>query len=234
MSWTTSELKKKGLISLNKNFGQAYLVILVCSLIADVPSVFTVQNGLFLVRTVKNEIGLSLLLILTVVFIVIPITIGKSRFYLELRDGRGKFPTMWMLFVQGKTTYFNVIKGMITKYIIVFLGCLIFVIPGIIQYYRVFFVPWLLAENPDVNLREVMKQSEQMAKGEKVNIFIMQLSFVGWFLLSFFIADRMNVLIPSALQSVACVMIYALPLAYYYATVAELYVVLKEKLKNKC
>ena len=64
-----------------------------------------------------------------------------------------------------------------------FLWTLLLIIPGIIKMYEYRFVPYILAENPDLNHNRVLDLSREMTAGEKMNIFILDLSFLGWFIL---------------------------------------------------
>lgn len=44
-------------------------------------------------------------------------------------------------------------------------------------------VPFILAENPDMNSSEVFKRSALLTQNNKWNIFVLELSFLGWILL---------------------------------------------------
>ena len=44
-------------------------------------------------------------------------------------------------------------------------------------------VPYILAENPDMNAREALRLSKEMMDGQKWNAFVLGLSFIGWQLL---------------------------------------------------
>ena len=45
-------------------------------------------------------------------------------------------------------------------------------------------VPYILAENPDINTNEALARSEEMMMGNKWKSFVFDLSFIGWHLLS--------------------------------------------------
>ena len=47
-------------------------------------------------------------------------------------------------------------------------------------------VPYILAEEPDLTSKEVLKKSEEMMDGHKMEYFKLLLSFFGWFLISIF------------------------------------------------
>ena len=61
---------------------------------------------------------------------------------------------------------------------------LLFIIPGIVKSYEYMMIPYLLAEHPEMTRQEAFAESKQMMDGEKMEAFIMDLSFLGWYLLS--------------------------------------------------
>ncbi len=60
-----------------------------------------------------------------------------------------------------------------------------FIIPGIIKYYAYYLVPYILADNPHIGYDRALKLSMAMTKGFKMEIFVLELSFIGWYLLGF-------------------------------------------------
>ncbi|MCP1102716.1 putative membrane protein [Aequitasia blattaphilus] len=58
------------------------------------------------------------------------------------------------------------------------------VIGGVIKFYSYYMVPFILAENPDINGKTAIKISRQMMKGYKWKLFILQFSFLGWNILN--------------------------------------------------
>ncbi len=66
----------------------------------------------------------------------------------------------------------------------VFLWTLLFIVPGIVKafsYSQMFFI---LAEYPDIGVRKAMQISKTMTKGNKGDLFVMCLSFIGWEILA--------------------------------------------------
>ena len=66
------------------------------------------------------------------------------------------------------------------------LWSLLFVIPGIIYSYKMIMATYILAED-DADLmssKEIMKRSEELMDGYKMDYFVFELSFLGWMLLS--------------------------------------------------
>lgn len=64
------------------------------------------------------------------------------------------------------------------------LWSLLFIIPGIIAGYRYAMAPFIMAENPDMTASEAINASKAMMDGHKAELFFLDLSFIGWALLS--------------------------------------------------
>ena len=61
--------------------------------------------------------------------------------------------------------------------------CLLF-IPGIIKSYSYMMVPYIVNDNPELSAKEVITRSREMMNGNKWRAFLLDLSFIGWVLLS--------------------------------------------------
>ncbi len=64
------------------------------------------------------------------------------------------------------------------------LWSLLFLIPGIIAAYRYSQVFYILADHPEMGIFDAIRLSKAMMVGAKFKLFCMQLSFIGWSLLS--------------------------------------------------
>ncbi|MDO4618233.1 MAG: DUF975 family protein [Clostridia bacterium] len=53
-------------------------------------------------------------------------------------------------------------------------------IPGIIKSYHYSMMYFILAEDPDISSREVLKKSKALMQGHHMELFKLQLSFIGW------------------------------------------------------
>lgn len=78
----------------------------------------------------------------------------------------------------GKALWLNIIVGFFT-----FLWTLLFVIPGIIKQYAYSMSFYILADNPELTAREALSKSKEMMNGHKWDLFVLQLSFIWWYLL---------------------------------------------------
>jgi uncharacterized membrane protein len=60
---------------------------------------------------------------------------------------------------------------------------IIFMIPGIIKAFEYSMIPYIVAENPDVRSKDAFLMTKKMMKGNKLRLFRLGLSFIGWFIL---------------------------------------------------
>lgn len=67
--------------------------------------------------------------------------------------------------------------------IFVFLWSLLFVFPGIIAAYRYRQAYFILIDNPNMRAIDCIRMSKQMMKGHKWELFVLDLSFIGWAIL---------------------------------------------------
>lgn len=65
-----------------------------------------------------------------------------------------------------------------------FLWSLLFVIPGIVKCYAYSMSMYILAENKGKSALECIHESQQMTYGHKADLFVLDLSFIGWLLLA--------------------------------------------------
>ncbi|MEE1352300.1 MAG: DUF975 family protein [Acutalibacteraceae bacterium] len=68
--------------------------------------------------------------------------------------------------------------------IVVFLFSMLFVIPGIIAGYAYSMTFFVLHDRPDMKPTEAMHTSRLLMRGHKMDLFLLELSFLGWAILS--------------------------------------------------
>ena len=110
------------------------------------------------------------------------VEVGYMKFNLDLVD-RQKEPeisTMFGYFQYWKTTA----CARLLQSVYVLLWSLLFIIPGIIAGYSYAMTSYILAENPELTASEAIERSKQMMSGNRWRLFCMQISFIGWDILS--------------------------------------------------
>ncbi len=68
--------------------------------------------------------------------------------------------------------------------VLIFLGSLLLVIPGILMTYNYAMAPFILLENPGLGPIQAMKASRKFMKSLTGELFSLDLSFIGWQILS--------------------------------------------------
>ena len=72
----------------------------------------------------------------------------------------------------------------IITYFFIYLWSLLFLIPGIVAAYRYRFALYNLCENPSISVFEALNQSKWQSRGYKQQLFLLDLSYLGWMLLA--------------------------------------------------
>lgn len=72
--------------------------------------------------------------------------------------------------------------------IFIFLWTLLLIVPGIIKAFAYTLIPLILADEKykDLSYMEVLKKSEEIMNGHKMDYFMLGLSFIGWHILAIF------------------------------------------------
>ena len=86
----------------------------------------------------------------------------------------------------GFTDYWSAVKLFILVNLKIFLWSLLFFIPGIIKGYAYSLAPYVRLENPSMSVSECLKESERITYGYKKDLFLLDLSFIGWNILTIF------------------------------------------------
>ncbi|MBE5962210.1 MAG: DUF975 family protein [Lachnospiraceae bacterium] len=204
MNSTTSEYKQTAQAALSGRWPLAVLVSLIATLLgaglnnsnsgnaasgsrwelndggssfSGLAHTFPWLNGLF---AFLSSIFVFLVIAAIILFIIgAAVELGHSLFYINLLNGKDvSVSTLFSRFdIIGKAFGLRIVMM-----IFIFLWSLLLFIPGIIAGYSYSMAPYLMAENPDMDIMEAINESRQLMKGQKLNLFILHLSFIGWML----------------------------------------------------
>ena len=114
-------------------------------------------------------------IVLSLVSIVL--SAGYILYTMSVRKG---IVTPYSTLFDGFLFVGKVILLQIVISIFVFLWSLLFVIPGIIAGYRYRFALYNLCENPNMGIMEALNMSKVQTRGHKWELFVLDLSFLGW------------------------------------------------------
>lgn len=111
------------------------------------------------------------------------VRLGYVRYNLNLVDGRpAQLSDLFTCFSQMGSA---IVLRLLTA-LFVALWSLLLVIPGIIAAYRYSAAPYIMAEDPDCGAMEALNRSKALMDGHKMDLFLLDLSFIGWHLLNIF------------------------------------------------
>lgn len=153
-------------------------------------------------------------------FIGAPIGVGLRKYFMKNRLGKASFDDLFSAFSGGH--YMDTVKTLFATNIRIWGWSLLFYFPGLVKYYEYFFVPYIMAENPTISKERARELSSQMSNGHKWQMFVLELSFLGWMML--FVAEEIFLaLISCGLLAIPGVLLMYPLIAYIRATYAELY-----------
>lgn len=109
------------------------------------------------------------------------VTVGYTYYCLEFVHGQKHEWTAVFTFAKEHWVI-SLLTGLLTGLIIA-VGLILLVIPGLIAGIGLTFWAYVVADNPELSVTDAVKRAWDLTNGYKVDIFIFYLSFFGWLLL---------------------------------------------------
>lgn len=204
--WSRRELKERAKNVLRWNYWKAFLISLVIAFAGgsggggggnsgyrrEYGSGDNFGNFTPFGESDTNIIAIVLLAIAAVGFILLiaaamriflgyPLEVGGRKYFVQSAqnfDNRRCFR-----FAFDGRNYLGIVGTMLLKGVKNFLWFLLFIIPGIVKAYSYRMVPYILADNPNIGAGKAIRLSNNMTYGHKFDMFVLDLSFLGWYLL---------------------------------------------------
>lgn len=173
--------KNEALSALRGNWANALVATIIFIALALFFSSNDAINSYYQRVVINPFIGYSLTFIS--MFVLLPLAVGYSnsmRVLLETGDNRLTNNS----FSLGFGNWLHVVWGMVLSTIYIFLWTLLLIIPGIIKSYSYALTPYILVEHPEMSANEAIEESMRLMDGHKFDMFYLQLSFIGWAILS--------------------------------------------------
>ena len=170
---------------------------------------------LFGLKETGLGIGVILIVLIVIAYLIIlavPLTVAGKKYFIKASEEENtKMGVMKEVFKKGNWKNVAIIMFLKNLYNLLWFFT---IIGGFIKLYEYKMIPYILADNPKIERKEAFRLSKEMMRHNKWKTFILDLSFIVWYILSFITFGILNIL-------------YVNP--YMAATVTELYVVLKNK-----
>ncbi len=170
------ELKEWAKQKISGNIGNIFIGI---GIIFAISLLFSFGVGI--VQIIFGETSyITFIVSLVVEFLLVPLQIGLNGYM--------------MGFVQNDTfnrdaifapydDTFKIIGASILMSFVIMIGFIFFIIPGIYLAFSYALVPYLLVTNKDLSITETLELSRKMMNGNKLDLFVLGISFLGWMLL---------------------------------------------------
>lgn len=230
--WTRKELKLRAKEVLKKNYWKAFLVSIVIAVAGGSNfsgsyqggenhdfSEILASSGIFEKSVLLAPIIFIIVIVVIIMIMLIaafriflgyPLEVGGRSYFIKSAQNHDNRKCFGVAF--NKRNYLGIVRTMFRTGIQLFLWSLLLIIPGIIKAYSYRMVPYILADNPNIGAKNAIRLSNQMTDGHKFKIYVLDLSFIGWYLLG--------------MLALIVGMLFVLP--YQNATEAELYLVLRK------
>ncbi|MCR2805979.1 DUF975 family protein [Paenibacillus soyae] len=230
--WERKELKSNAKYVLRTSYWKAFLVSIILGIVGggvSSPS-FNFNTGSsgsgsgvqgmeldwgVLAPILALAFGILLIVILCFVafriFVGAPLEVGSIKYFKRSSEREANLNHLGYAF--NGSRYMDIVKAMFWRGLLNFLWYLLLIIPGIVKAYAYSMVPYLLADNPNIGTRRAVDLSNQMTRGHKFRMFVLDLSFLGWILLGV----------------LACGIGVLFVLPYINQTKAELYMALRHQ-----
>lgn len=202
--WTRLELKTeaKGILKTTYWYG----------VVADLAYFGIVAGATAIISRLVPFIGVAVTF-----FVSLPLTVGLCFFFLRNRN-TAEIPRIGNLFFSFREgdRYLKTVGAMAWMALFALLWAIIPVaglVLGVIKKIAYSMTPYILTDNPGIGYKRALKLSIAMTEGHKGPIFVLWLSFIGWYLL--------------AILTAGIGILFLAP--YVQATMAELYVRLREE-----
>ncbi len=161
------QLKAQAKEQIKGKIGVLFVIFLIIGLISWIASF--ILSFIPIVGPLATSIIITPAFTLSFVRVYLNVAAGTKP---SVEDAFCGFDDFWSAFKV------NFLIGLFT-----FLWSLLFVIPGIVKSYSYSMSMYILAENKGKPALECINESKVMTNGHKMDLFVLDLSFIGWILL---------------------------------------------------
>lgn len=167
---TRQEIKDRAKAQLGRNiFSASWMLALVVCFIAS-----AILSAAGSVTAWAGGVG--------TVIVLGPISLGLAYCFLkQTRDGQAM--SIKDLFIGFSSQFGQLLLLGLMQSIFIFLWTLLFVVPGIVKSYAYSMAYYIKADHPEYSWKECLDESQKMMQGHKGELFVQDLSFIGWLIL---------------------------------------------------
>lgn len=175
---TPYEYRAQARETLQNRWGEAIIiqaVIIMLATLMSAPSMITSYYPELMAFSRFSSIGTLLLLPIQYAFYNVLLRAVR-------KNDENWWQSTWQIVSKQFGSFF--LAGLLIMVLSLLLGVITLGIGTIILAYAYSMVPYLLHDYPELSVREAMKLSREMTRGHKWELFILDLTFIGWILLA--------------------------------------------------
>lgn len=142
----------------------------------------TVDNMVFGENTTKQIVSISAFIVSLLLFIFVQnaFRVNRARYVLEQRRYNTKADKIFYSYQIGKTFHISIVLLLNGLYLLLFVPT---IVGGVIVFYRYRLMMYIIAENPNITTREAFRLSKELTDGYKFELFKLDVSLIGWYIL---------------------------------------------------
>lgn len=183
MLWERSELKFKARAAIGKNYGICVLAAFLLGLMLSINTNMETMEYYWKISLPGSmRVSINVTKFFLGFLIINILEIGICRFFVENRDYQAPLSKILFGFrsgYYGKNFWVTFIRD-----VKIFLWTVLLVVPGIVKRYEYSMITYILAEQPDISSEDAFAISREMTDGQKWEMFVLDLSFIGWWILT--------------------------------------------------
>ncbi len=169
---SSAEIRAIARTMLKGNWLNVFLAVLIMNVCVLVPSFV---SGMYITSEIGDFVSTILVYVIGFAF-----TLGIYTYFISLVRNRDR--NVLDVF----SGFEHILKVTLLGLRILFftlLWTLLFIIPGIIAAYRYSLSFYILADHPEYTGKQCVEESKRLTEGNKGRIFVLNLSFLGWYFL---------------------------------------------------
>lgn len=220
--WTRSELKERAKTALHRNYWITVAVTLIVGILTgdflnssgnsarteaeNIDSIHSIFDFIPIMWIIGAAIGIITASVIYSIFVGNLFEVGSCRFFEENSEHKARLGLILDGFKNG--AYLKNVSTIFFRDLYTFLWTLCLIIPGIVKGYEYKMIPYILAENPEISRERAFEISKQMMDGQKGDAFVLDLSFIGWNILSVITLGIVGILYVNPYQSATWAELY--------------------------
>jgi uncharacterized membrane protein len=186
----TGEFKKKALASLAGRWGLGagttflYYIISVAGVYLFLGIVLLLMIP-FIGSSTEEFFGgvLYVLYVIATMFLTSIMMFGLFSVYVKVARGETVGIDGLFRYFCSSAQMWQAFKGVFLVGLYTFLWSLLLIIPGIIKSFSYAMTYFILIDKPEYTVHQAIAESKRVMQGRKMDLFLLMLSFIGWFLL---------------------------------------------------